>query len=72
MSVRVWRPHCIPPVLSGDVHPLWDAFKWTDSPQGWTYWHRRAKGLVPLSDDDRAYLQRLYAAAVSKRLGVRS
>lgn len=71
-SVRIWRPAYILSVLSGDVHLLWDAFSWGDTPQGHVYWRDRAGRQVPLSDEDRDYLQRLYASAVRHRLGAGS
>lgn len=46
-------------VLSGHHKALSAAFRWTDSPQGWDYWHDRHRGAVALSDDDRGYLIRL-------------
>lgn len=58
-------------VLSGDHKALWQAFAWDLTPQQWDYWYFRAKGREPLSADDRAYLERMYANAVRDKLGVK-
>lgn len=63
-----WEFHLIPQILSGDVAQLDTAFHWASAPQGYFYWYDRCEGLVPLSDKDRAFLEKLYADAVKRRL----
>lgn len=68
----VWSVERLMEVLSGNHVSLWKAFLWDNTPQGKYYWYGRAEGVTPLSEEDYAYLRKLYADAVKHRLGVGS
>lgn len=70
--MRIFNYQHVPKVLAGEYRLLQYLFVWDSTPQGHDHWYDRAQGLVPLSDEDRAYLERLYANAVRRRLGVGS
>lgn len=63
--VSVTSVDAITGVLRGEYRRLIDAFEWNSTRQGDDYWNDRDEGDVPLSGDDRAYLQGLleYAEA---------
>lgn len=47
-------------VLRGDNINLINAFTWSSTPQGGSYWNVRDLGRVPLSPEDYQWLQELY------------
>jgi uncharacterized membrane-anchored protein YjiN (DUF445 family) len=55
-------------VLNGDLERLLSAFKWSDTPQGASYWDHRSNGFKPLSDDDIAQIERWIKIAKSQNL----
>lgn len=59
LTMGLLKPMLIVRALSGDVHFLWNALAWSGTPQGHEYWHARAEREVPLSDEDRDYLERV-------------
>lgn len=60
MELLPWAVH---DVLKGKIDTLDQAFYWTNSPQGDSYWRLRCSGKEPLSDNDRALLQSWLDAA---------
>ena len=46
-------------VLDGDFGRLMEAFRWTDTPQGSSYWDNIHEGHRDLTTDDSVYIQSL-------------
>lgn len=46
------NPSAVEKVLAGDIQALCSAFAWSQTPQGVQYWSDRARGAIPLSEED--------------------
>lgn len=46
-------------VIKGDTSELMFAFAWRLTKQGFDYWDAIYEGVIPLSDEDREYIQSL-------------
>lgn len=67
-DMSIWSAKQLSEVLSGDHTKLWEAFHWDSTPQGHDHWYDRAEGREPISVEDRAFVEQLYAQSVRRRL----